>query len=167
MAFRTVPCNAKQKHGIMFERILALFDKAVPATELPPADAKYALGALMVRTALVDQAYLFKEVQEIDRVLSKMHDLGPIDAAKMRARCEKLEQELPKTADLAAILRGATSMEDREQAVAALWDVVYADGNRHVKELSIVSEIAERLGVSEERCEAIRQHELENWDKTH
>lgn len=151
----------------MFERILALFDTTVPTTELPPADAKYALGALMVRTALIDQTYLFKEVQEIDRVLAKLYDLGPIDAAKMRAQCEKLEHDLPKTADLAAILAGATSMDDREQAVAALWDVVYADGNRHVKELSIVSEIAERLGVSEERCEVIRQHELANWDKNH
>ncbi|MCK0151503.1 TerB family tellurite resistance protein [Marivita sp. S6314] len=151
----------------MFERILALFDRAVPQTELPPADAKYALGALMVRTALADNSYLFKEVREIDRVLSKMYDLGPIEAAKMRAQCEKLEHELPRTADLAEILKETTSTEDREQAVAALWDVVYADGRRHVSELSIVSEIAERLGLSEERCEAIRQYELANWDKTH
>ena len=151
----------------MFERILALFDKSVPQTELPPAEAKFALGALMVRTALADNTYLFKEVAEIDRVLAKMHGLNPIEAAKMRAQCEKLEHELPKTADLAQILREATTKEDREQAVAALWDVVYADGNRHVKELSIVTEIAERLGVSEERCEAIRQHELANWHKSH
>lgn len=151
----------------MFERILALFDTTKPQTELPPADAKYALGALMVRTALADNSYLFKEVAEIDRVLAKLHDLGPIEAAKMRAQCEKLEQELPRTADLAAILAATTGMEDREQAVAVLWDVVYADGNRHVKELSIVSEIAERLGVSEERCEVIRRHELANWDQTH
>lgn len=151
----------------MFERILSLFDSSVPKTELPPAEAKYALGALMVRTALIDNSYLFKEVKEIDRVLAKMYNLGPIDAAKMRAQCEKLEHELPKTADLAAILASTTSMEDREAAIAALWDVVYADGNRHVKELSIVSEIAERLGVSEERCEVIRQHELANWDNQH
>ncbi|MFP7672243.1 TerB family tellurite resistance protein [Marivita sp. S0852] len=151
----------------MFDRILALFDRAVPQTELPPADAQFAFGALMVRTALADNTYLFKEVREIDRVLAKMYDLGPLDAAKMRAQCEKLEQELPRTADLAAILKDATTQRDREQAVAAMWDVVYVDGNRHVSELSIVSEIAERLGVSEERCEAIRQHELANWDKTH
>ncbi|SHH55345.1 TerB family tellurite resistance protein [Marivita hallyeonensis] len=151
----------------MFERILSLFDSSVPKTALPPAEAKYALGALMVRTALIDNSYLFNEVKEIDRVLSKMYGLGPIDAAKMRAQCEKLEHELPKTGDLAAILAATTSMEDREQAVAALWDVVYADGNRHVKELSLVSEIAERLGVSEERCEVIRQHELAHWDKNH
>ncbi len=42
----------------MFERILALFDTSMPTTPLPPADAKYALGALMVRTAMADKAYL-------------------------------------------------------------------------------------------------------------
>ena len=151
----------------MIDRIVALFDRAAPKTELPPADAKYALGALMVRTALVDSEYLFNEVKEIDRVLAKMFELGPLEAAKMRAQCEKLEHELPRTADLAAILASTTSAADREQAVAALWDVVYADGNRHVSELKIVSEIADKLGVSEERCEAIRQYELANWDKTH
>jgi uncharacterized tellurite resistance protein B-like protein len=151
----------------MFERILALFDRTTPQTPLPPADAKFALGALMVRTAMADNAYLFQEVEEIDRVLAKMHGLGPIEAAKMRAQCEKLEHELPKTADLTTILTESISTEDREAAVAALWDVVYADGARHVSELSLVSEIAERLGISEERCEAIRQYELANWDKTH
>ena len=84
----------------MFERILALFDKAVPTTPLPPADAKYALGALMVRTAMADKAYLFQEVEEIDRVLARMYGLKPLEAAKMRAQCERLEHELPKTADL-------------------------------------------------------------------
>ena len=151
----------------MFERLLAFFEAEPSQTELPPADAKFALGALMVRTALADNAYLFKEVAEIDRVLAKMHGLGPVDAAKMRAQCEKLEHDLPETAELASILRRATSEEDREKSIAALWDVVYADGNRHVKELSIVTEIAEHLGVSEARCEAIRQHELANWDKNH
>lgn len=151
----------------MFDRILAFFDASKPETELPPAEAKFALGALMVRTALADSAYLFKEVAEIDRVLAKMHGLGPLEAAKMRAQCEKLEHELPDTAELAAILRDSASEEDREAAIAALWDVVYADGNRHVKELSIVTQIAEMLGVSEARCEAIRQHELANWDENH
>jgi uncharacterized tellurite resistance protein B-like protein len=151
----------------MFERILALFDRAVPTTPLPPADAKYALGALMVRTAMADQAYLFQEVEEIDRVLAKMYGLKPLDAAKMRAQCEKLEHQLPKTEDLTAILTETVSPEDREAVVAALWDVAYADGDRHVSELSFISQIAEQLGISEERCEVIRQHELAHWDKNH
>ncbi len=149
----------------MFERILALFDKTVPQTQLPPADAKYALGALMVRTAMADKAYLFQEVEEIDRVLARMYDLGPIEAAKMRAQCEKLAHELPRTEDLAAILTENIAVEKREFVVAALWDVVYADGNRHAKENLLVGEIAGLLGVDEATCERIRDEEVANWDK--
>jgi uncharacterized tellurite resistance protein B-like protein len=151
----------------MFERILALFDSKTPQTELPPADAKFALGALMVRTAMADKAYLFQEVEEIDRVLAKLHTLKPIEAAKMRAQCEKLEHALPKTADLAAILAESISQEEREAAVAALWDVVYADGNRNLKETLLVGEIAGLLGVDPDTCEAIRDRELANWSETH
>lgn len=151
----------------MFERILALFDKSVPQTPLPPADAKYALGALMVRTAMADRAYLFQEVEEIDRVLARLYDLKPLDAAKMRAQCERLEHELPKTADLAAILTRNISQEKREAAVAALWDVVYADGNRHAKESLLLGEIAGLLGVDEGTCERIRDEEVANWHKYH
>ncbi|WP_439523637.1 TerB family tellurite resistance protein [Marivita sp.] len=151
----------------MFERILALFDKTVPQTQLPPADAKYALGALMVRTAMADKAYLFQEVEEIDRVLARMYDLGPIEAAKMRAQCEKLAHELPRTEDLAAILTENIAVEKREFVVAALWDVVYADGNRHAKENLLVGEIAGLLGVDEATCERIRDEEVANWDKNH
>ena len=151
----------------MFERILALFGTQTPQTPLPPADAKFALGALMVRTALADRAYLFQEIEEIDRVLARMYDLGPIEAAKMRAQCEKLEHQLPETADLAAILTENISQEKREAAVAALWDVVYADGNRHAKEDLLVGEIAGLLGIDEATCERIRDEELANWDKNH
>lgn len=151
----------------MFERILALFDSSVPKTPLPPADAKYALGALMVRTAMADQAYLFKEVKEIDRVLARLYDLKPLEAAKMRAQCERLEHELPRTADLAAILTENISQEKREAAVAALWDVVYADGNQHVKETLLVGEIVGLLGVDAETCERIRDEEVANWHKYH
>ncbi|MGJ8603063.1 MAG: TerB family tellurite resistance protein [Marivita sp.] len=151
----------------MFERILALFDRTVPQTPLPPADAKYALGALMVRTAMADKAYLFQEVEEIDRVLAKMYNLKPIEAAKMRAQCERLEHALPKTADLAAILTDNISQEKREMAVAALWDVVYADGNRHAKEDMLLGEIAGLLGVDEDTCERIRDQELASRGKGH
>ena len=61
----------------------------------------------------------------------------------------------------------ATPERAREAAVAALWDVVYADGNRHAKEDLLVGEIAGLLGVDEATCERIRDEEVANWDKNH
>jgi uncharacterized tellurite resistance protein B-like protein len=70
----------------MFDRILSLLTGVSEfQTELPAADARTALGALMVRAAKADKAYLFEEVEQIDAVLAKLYGLNPVQAAKMRA----------------------------------------------------------------------------------
>ena len=95
---------------------------------MPEKDAQHALGALLVRAAKVDKAYLFEEVEQIDAVLMYMYKLNPVEAAKMRASCEKLEEDMPETEALAGILEKAMSEADTLAAVAALWSVVFVDG---------------------------------------
>ena len=93
----------------MFERLIAFFQNPTGyQTPLPATDARHALGALMVRAAKADHTYLFVEVQMIDRVLAAQHDLNPVEAAQMRASCEKLEAQMPETEELAGILKAAT-----------------------------------------------------------
>ena len=95
----------------MFEGILALFRGTVPSeTQLPPADVQHALGALLVRAAKADHAYLFEEVEQIDEVLATRYDLDPVAAAKLRASCEKLEEDMPDTTQLAGILHDAIDL---------------------------------------------------------
>lgn len=145
----------------MFERILALFAKPEDySTPLPSADARNALGALMVRAAKADKAYLFEEVEQIDQVLAKLYDLNPVSAAKMRAGCEKLEEEMPQTEDLAGILHDAISIEDREAAVAALWSVVFADGVEHEEEDQLLHAVEAALGVSPETSKRLHDAEM-------
>ena len=140
----------------MFERLLALFDGTGDyKTPLPPADAKHALGALLVRAAKADSAYLFSEVAQIDAVLSHLYDLDPLAAAKMRASCEKLEQAMPRTEVLAGILHEAIDIADREAAVGALWRVVFADGVEHENEDALLQEIEAVLGVNSDVSKAL------------
>ncbi len=134
----------------MFERILSLFSPAPHVTELPPEDARHALGALLVRTAKADRAYLFEEVEEIDHVLADLYDLNKVEAAMMRAACEKLDHEMPATAELAQILHDAIPLAEREAAVAALWRVVFADGIEEESEDAVLHEVEQTLGVSPE-----------------
>lgn len=144
----------------MFSRILALFhvDNKF-TTPLPAADARTALGALMVRAAKSDHAYLFEEVEQIDLVLGKLYSLNPIEAAKMRAGCEKLEEEMPATEELAGILHDAIGQEEREAAVAALWSVVFADGVEQQEEDDFLHAIEAALGVSPEVSQKL--HDIE------
>lgn len=143
----------------MFENLLSYFKTPDVTTPLPEADAKHALGALLVRAAKADHAYLFEEVEQIDQLLSAMYSLNVVEAAMMRASCEKLEQQIPATTDLAGILREAISQTDRELAVSALWRVVFADGVETEEEDDVLHQIEQTLGVPADVAK--RLHDVE------
>lgn len=134
----------------MFERILSMFQPQAAVTKLPEADAQHAMGALLVRAAKIDKAYLFEEIEQIDAVLAHRYGLNPVQAAKLRAECEKLEEAMPDTAALSTILHDAISMEEREATVGALWAVVFADGVEAESEDMLLHQVEEILGVSPE-----------------
>jgi uncharacterized tellurite resistance protein B-like protein len=134
----------------MFDRIMSMFHKEASVTKLPEADAQHAMGALLVRAAKIDKAYLFEEIEQIDDVLAHRYNLNPVQAAKMRAECEKLEEAMPDTAALSIILHDAISLEEREATVAALWTVVFADGVEAEAEDQLLHQVEAILGVSPE-----------------
>lgn len=134
----------------MFDRILSIFHKEAPVTKLPEADAQHAMGALLVRAAKIDKAYLFEEIEQIDDVLAHQYNLNPVEAAKLRAECEKLEEAMPDTTALSTILHDAIGLEEREATVAALWAVVFADGVEAEAEDRLLHQVEEILGVSPE-----------------
>ena len=140
----------------MFEKLTEFFRNPHNyETPMPAADAGHVIGALMVRAAKADNAYLFEEVEIIDRVLAQRHQLGPIEAAKMRAACEKLEESMPDTAELAAILRKAVGTQELEDALRALWRVVFADGIEHDEEEAVLHNVETMLGVSPKRAKEL------------
>ena len=128
-------------------QILNAFRAAEPAP-LPDPDAKLALGALMVQIALSDRKYQIEEISLIDKVLARMFDLGPIEAARMRATCEKLHAAAPDTETFAALIRAELDGKARSEALSAMWQVVMADGEIQDAELAIVEEARLALGLS-------------------
>ncbi len=129
----------------------------VAAPPLPEADEKLALGTLMVRVAKSDHRYVLAEIQQIDKILSLINDCGPIEAAKIRATCEKLEHEAPNTEEFGKIIRAAVSHGMRVQALAALWEVVLADGLRQDVELQEIEAARRAMGLSEKDNETARR----------
>ena len=141
----------------MFDRILGLFAPAKGyRTPLPEADADHALGALLVRVAQADHAYLFQEVERIDRILARRFSLSILDAAKMRAQCERLAEEMPDTAAIVAILHDHIGQTEREETLAAMWQVVFADGLEHEAEDEIVTLVQDMMGVDPATCARLR-----------
>ncbi len=141
----------------MLERLTTFFgNPAGYKTPLPDADAPHALGALLVRAAKADDAYLFEEIAIIDKILAKRHDLNPVEAAKMRAECELLEKQIPLTSEIAAILEHAISTAEKEATLSALWQVALADGIIHAEEDTLLHRIEEVLGVAPERAKELQ-----------
>jgi len=139
----------------VFDRILSLFHPKATLRKLPPADAQHALGALLVRMAKIDKAYLFEEIEHIDALLAHRYNLGPLDAAKLRAECEALELKMPETSKLTDVLQETISTEEREQIVLSLWEVVFADGVEVESEDDFLTQIEELLGVSPARSKEL------------
>lgn len=139
----------------MFQGILNAL-KAPKPEPLPEPDAKLALGALLVRVALSDHRYRVEEIGRIDRLLGRLNGLNPVEAAKMRATCEKLDKQAPGTEDFAHLIREAVSFEARIDALEAMWEVVLADGVRRDEEVAVIVAAQEALGLSQTDSEAAR-----------
>lgn len=136
-------------------RLRHAFDAPAPPP-LPDLDEKLALGALLVRTAKSDRTYAFAEISKIDKLLSRLFDLKPIEAAKMRATCEKLDRAAPDTAHFAHLIRETVSFDARADALEALWEVVLSDGEVQPPEEALCEEIREALGLSHEDAATAR-----------
>ncbi|WP_417524494.1 TerB family tellurite resistance protein [Marinovum sp.] len=141
----------------IIDRLTRYFSGDKPRDQpLPELDAAHALGALLVRVAKADHAYLFEELEQIDRILAHRNGLNPVAAAKMRAECERLEAAVPETPDFVAKLQEAVDYEDRRKIAEALWAVVISDGVREEHEVALVEVIEDMLGVSEDHSQEAR-----------
>lgn len=139
----------------MLTRILHAFSDSKPAP-LPEPDAKLALAALMVRVAKSDRNYQLAEIKQIDRLLTRIYGLGPVEAAKMRALSERLEHAAPDTDRFGHIIRETVSLDARLGALEALWEVVLSDGASTPEELSVIDAACEAMGLSHADSDAAR-----------
>jgi uncharacterized tellurite resistance protein B-like protein len=139
----------------MFADFLKRLTAPDPAP-LPDADARLALGALLVRLARADGDYQDVEKQRIDRILSKRYGLTDAETATLRADCETLETEAPDTVRFTRAIKDAVDYEDRRAVISAMWDIVLADGERDDEENSLMRMVAPMLGVTDQDSNAAR-----------
>ncbi|SLN57586.1 Tellurite resistance protein TerB [Falsiruegeria litorea R37] len=144
----------------MLKKFFQAFRPSDPAP-LPDPDAELALGALLVRVAQSDRDYQLEEISLIDRILARLYQHNAIEAAKVRATCEKLHAAAPETDTFGRLIRETTGLEERLAALDALWEVVLADGEQQEGELKIVEEARIAMGLSFKDSEAARRRAME------
>lgn len=136
------------------DRIMGYFHAPEPEP-LPEPDAKLALAALMVRIAKADKSYAVEEISRIDKILQELFSLGPVDAAKMRATCEKLDAASAHEGRFAKLIRDSLNEDDRLKAVEALHSVMLADGIERPEEEDVLVETATILGIGQADIQAL------------
>ena len=139
----------------MWSRILSALSAPKPAP-LPEPDARLALGALMVRIATSDRDYALSEIKRIDRLLAALNGIGPVEAARMRATCERLERAAPGTDRFGHMIRDRVRIDARRAALEALWEVVLSDGTCAAEEIAVLDAAREAMGLSENDSAAAR-----------
>ena len=122
--------------------------------QLPDTDARLALGALLVRLARADGDYAAVEISRIDAILAKRYGLA--DPASLRAQCEVLESEAPDTVRFTRAIKAAVPYEDRRAVIAAMWEIVLADGVRDADENTMMRLVAPMLGVEDQDSNTAR-----------
>ena len=140
----------------MLNKLFAAF-RANNTEQLPDPDAELALGALLVRVAKSDHEYQVKEISLIDRILARLFQHNAIEAAKIRATCEKLHAAAPETDTFAKLIRETTGLQDRLAALDALWEVVLADGDPKEDELRVLESARKAMGLSFLESKAARE----------
>ena len=100
----------------MLKKFFQAFRPPEPAA-LPDPDAELALGALLVRVAKADRDYKLEEISLIDRILARLYQHNAIEAAKVRATCEKLHAAAPETDTFAKLIRETTGLDERLAAI--------------------------------------------------
>ncbi|MEC8197243.1 MAG: TerB family tellurite resistance protein [Pseudomonadota bacterium] len=135
---------------MIWDHLLDRLRGKTDADPLPEPDEKLALGALLVRVAKSDDNYHALEISEIDRILATTFDLNPIEAAKLRATCEKLEHNAPGTPDFALLIRENVDYPHRLEVAQKMVDVIEADGKHVPAEDASLLEISKLMGIKPE-----------------
>lgn len=150
------PPSNPVKRERMLSTILNLL-KGHPSDPLPDEDARLALGALAVRVLNSADTTHAIVIPRTEAFLARMNGLGPVDAAKMRATCEKIEAEAPSTRKFAPLVRETVNVETRIEALEALWHVLLADGTPpNERDTGIAVQFREALGLNKAHCESAK-----------
>lgn len=143
----------------MFDTLLSRLIAPEPE-QLGDADARLALGALMVRLARADGIYNDFEIAHIEHVLITRYDLSAAEATALRGEAEVLESEAPDTVRFTRAIKDAVPFEDRTQVVEALWQVALSDG-RGYEEDALMRLVAPMIGIND-RDSALARKRVES-----
>jgi len=142
----------------MIDMLLRLVSR--PA-DIPPADERLALAALLVEAARSDGDYAASERAQIGRILAARFGLDQAGAAQLRAEGEAAQAQAADVVRFTRAVKDAVAYEDRLAVIEALWEVIYADGAREMHESALMRKLCGLLHLADQDCGIVRQRVAE------
>lgn len=129
------------------------FLKGIPSHERPAAaladDPRVAAGALMFHVVNADGVRDAAEARQLREALSRAYELHGRELERILSAAEEAEREAVDLYAFTSVLNRHLSEDERVRFVGILWEMVYADGERHELEDNVVWRVAELIGVSD------------------
>lgn len=144
----------------IFCRMIDLFNRLIgrAADEPPsPADERSALAALLVEAAHSDGHYDTDEADRIARILARRFGMSPEAAIALRTEGEAAHHEAVDLVRFTRAVKDAVAHEERIGVIEAIWEVVYADGEREMHESALVRKLCGLLHVDDRDAGLARQ----------
>ena len=125
-------------------------------------DPRVAAAALMVHVMDADGERRDAEKEGLLEVLSQTYEVDGKALEELFRAGEEADRDAIDLYAFTSVLKRGLDHAARVQFVELLWQVVYADGERHELEDNVVWRVAELIGVdSRERVEARRRVQRE------
>lgn len=137
----------------MLDRLLNFLRRlpgdAGPETDGSGADdPRVAAAALMFHVIDADGVRDDAERQRLRQVLARAHDLSGSELEAVMRQGEAAEREAVDLYAFTSVLNRHLDEAARIEFIGVLWEMVYADGERHELEENVVWRVAELIGVS-------------------
>jgi uncharacterized tellurite resistance protein B-like protein len=137
----------------LFKRLIGRTGDEPPA----PADERAAVATILVEAAHADGTYDVEESDRIARVLAARYGLSEAEAVALRREGEEAQAVAVDLVRFTRAVKEAVPHEDRISVIEAVWEVIYADGEREMYESALIRKLCGLLHLEDRDAGLARQ----------
>jgi uncharacterized tellurite resistance protein B-like protein len=137
----------------MFDRLRQILSIPESPQGRPPRhsfeERQLAAAALMVEAASMDSEFGTKERAKIAELVELRFALSPVEAEDLLQEAERMASDSVQWQGFTSAIKEGFDHEERIEVIEMLWEIVYADGELHDYEASLLRRITGLLYVSD------------------
>ncbi|MCO6386981.1 TerB family tellurite resistance protein [Aliihoeflea sp. 40Bstr573] len=143
----------------MLDRLISLF-RDVPAGRSDSDrsdDPRVAVAALMYHIIDADGVRGADEAEALRRTIAEAYRLSGVELDRILVAGETAERDAVDLYAFTSVINRHLDQPARQELILLLWEMVYADGERHELEDNLVWRVSELVGIDGPDRVALRQ----------